>query len=52
MNDAHGQLTLTVSQLNDYVTRLLDADELLKSVYVRGEISNFKYYSSGHLYFP
>ncbi|MBR2370699.1 MAG: exodeoxyribonuclease VII large subunit [Clostridia bacterium] len=51
MNDAHGQLTLTVSQLNDYVTRLLDTDELLRSVYVRGEISNFKYYSSGHLYF-
>lgn len=51
MNATNGQLTLTVSQLNDYVTRLLDADELLRSVYVRGEISNFKYYSSGHLYF-
>ncbi len=43
---------LSVSQLNDYLKMLMDGDRLLSSVYVRGEISNFKYYaSSGHLYF-
>ena len=51
MNETPERLTLTVSQLNDYVTRVLDTDELLRCVFVRGEISNFKYYSSGHLYF-
>ncbi|MBR3894570.1 MAG: exodeoxyribonuclease VII large subunit [Clostridia bacterium] len=43
---------LSVSQLNDYLKMLMDGDRLLANVYLRGEISNFKYYaSSGHLYF-
>lgn len=43
---------LAVSQLNDYLKMLMDGDRLLSNVFVRGEISNFKYYaSSGHLYF-
>jgi len=43
---------LSVSQLNDYLKMLMDGDRLLVNVYLRGEISNFKYYaSSGHLYF-
>lgn len=43
---------LSVSQLNEYLKMLLDGNELLSNVYVRGEISNFKcYQSSGHLYF-
>lgn len=41
----------TVHQLNEYVKGLLHRDPLLSGVQVRGEISNFKGHSSGHLYF-
>ena len=43
--------TLTVGELNRYVKMLMDNDSLLSAVSVRGEISNLKYHSSGHLYF-
>ena len=43
--------TLTVGELNRYVKMLMDKDALLSAVSVRGEISNLKYHSSGHLYF-
>lgn len=43
--------SLTVSQLNAYVKRLIDQDEVLSQVAVRGEISNFTAHRSGHLYF-
>lgn len=44
--------TLTVKQLNMYVKLLIEKDERLKSLYVRGEISNFtNHYRSGHFYF-
>ena len=42
---------LTVSELNQYVKSLLDRDILLSSVSVRGELSNYKIYPSGHHYF-
>ncbi|MBR4206119.1 MAG: exodeoxyribonuclease VII large subunit [Clostridia bacterium] len=43
---------LTVTELNEFVKRLLDASPVLSEVEVRGEISNFKnHYGSGHLYF-
>ena len=42
---------LTVSQLNDYVAKLVSGDVLLKDVSVKGELSGFKRHSSGHLYF-
>lgn len=42
---------LTVSQLNSYIKALMDKDDFLSSVAIRGEISNFKEHSSGHLYF-
>jgi exodeoxyribonuclease VII large subunit len=44
-------VVLTVHQLNDYVRVLLARDPLLQKVSVRGEISNFKHHSSGHMYF-
>ena len=42
---------LSVSQLNTYVKSLLDGDDVLQWVSVRGEISNFSQPKSGHLYF-
>jgi exodeoxyribonuclease VII large subunit len=40
-----------VGQLNEYVKSLLGEDEVLASVAVRGELSNYKLYPSGHHYF-
>ena len=42
---------LLVSQLNNYIKNLIDDDEMLNNVYIRGELSNFKKHYSGHLYF-
>ena len=42
---------LTVSELNAHIKGLLDGDLLLGSLAVRGELSNYKVYSSGHHYF-
>jgi len=41
----------TISELNNYIKRLLDSDEVLAGVYVKGELSNYKTYPSGHHYF-
>lgn len=46
-----GQLALSVSELTAYIKRLIDRDEVLAQVSVRGEISNFTRHRSGHLYF-
>ena len=45
------QEVLSIAQLNDYIRQKLDADGLLSGVAVRGEISNYKVYPSGHHYF-
>ncbi len=42
---------LSVKELNLYIKTLVDRDEFLNNVYVRGEISNFKRHYTGHLYF-
>lgn len=42
---------LTVSELNEYVRRLLAGDGLLRNVEVTGEISGYKHHISGHRYF-
>ncbi len=42
---------LTVSQINKYIKYKLDSDQNLKTVYLKGEISNFKNHTSGHFYF-
>ena len=45
------QQVLSITQLNEYIRGRLDADPLLNQVAVRGEISNYKMYPSGHHYF-
>ena len=42
---------LSVSELNEYVRRLLAGDVLLRDVEVTGEISGYKHHISGHRYF-
>lgn len=42
---------VSVSALNGYVKRLLESDDALSSVWIEGEISGFKLYPSGHMYF-
>ena len=42
---------VSVSQLTQYIKLLLDRDEILSQVCVRGELSNYKAHSSGHQYF-
>lgn len=43
-------LTVSVSQLNNYIKRVLDANSYLGNIWVKGELSNFKLHSSGHIY--
>lgn len=45
------QNILSITQLNEYIRGRMDADPLLAQVAVRGEISNYKLYPSGHHYF-
>ena len=47
MNDR----TLTVSELNNIIKTLIDCEPMLSKVCVRGELSNYKVYPSGHHYF-
>lgn len=41
----------SVSQVNRYIHNMFGQDFLLQKLYVKGEISNCKYHSSGHIYF-
>ena len=41
----------TVSQINAYIKSRMDSDEILSDIWIKGEISNCKYHSSGHIYF-
>ncbi|MFY0803536.1 exodeoxyribonuclease VII large subunit [Peribacillus frigoritolerans] len=45
------QQYLSVSALTKYIKRKFDADPHLQNVYIKGEISNFKQHTSGHMYF-
>ena len=45
------QNVLSITQLNTYIQQKMDNDMLLNQVAVRGEISNYKMYPSGHHYF-
>ena len=45
------QQVLSITQINEYIRSKMDGDALLNGVAVRGEISNYKVYPSGHHYF-
>ena len=47
MNDKY----LTISAITRYLKAKLDLDENLQTVFLKGEISNFKAHTSGHFYF-
>ena len=42
---------ITITEVNRYIKEILNDDLLLKRVYLKGEISNFKAHSRGHYYF-
>lgn len=41
----------TVAQVNSYIKNMFSQDFLLSRMYVKGEVSNCKYHTSGHIYF-
>ncbi len=43
--------TLTVSEVNNYLKRVVDNDFIMNNLSVKGEVSNLKFHSSGHIYF-
>lgn len=45
------QEILSVLQVNEYIRTMMDADPMLSGLAIRGEISNYKVYPSGHHYF-
>lgn len=45
------QQVLTITQVNEYIRSMMDGDRLLANVAIKGEISNYKVYPSGHHYF-
>lgn len=45
------QNVYTVAQINSYIKNMFTQDFMMQSVFVRGEVSNCKYHSSGHIYF-
>ena len=47
----NSKMILSVSQINEYIRALLERDDVLSSITVRGEISNLTLHRSGHIYF-
>ena len=43
--------TYSVGQVNRYIKNMFTQDYLLQKIYVKGEVSNCKYHTSGHIYF-
>jgi exodeoxyribonuclease VII large subunit len=41
----------TVTEINQYIKNMFMRDRILNQIYVKGEVSNCKYHTSGHIYF-
>jgi len=50
MSVTDGRRIATVSQINNYIKALLDQMPVLQNIWIKGEISNYKLHSSGHIY--
>ena len=48
---SQNQSVYSVGQVNSYIKNMFAQDFMLSRIYVRGEVSNCKYHTSGHLYF-
>ena len=51
MNELLDEKYMKISDLNNYIKAMFDGNQYLKKVYLKGEISNFKNHTRGHLYF-
>jgi exodeoxyribonuclease VII large subunit len=51
LNNNYEQKYIKISDLNNYIKALFDQNSHLRKVYLKGEISNFKNHTRGHLYF-
>jgi len=47
----NAQNVFTVSEVNRYIKEIIDGDLNLSDIWIKGEISNYKYHYSGHMYF-
>lgn len=47
----HNVNVISVGQLNIYLKSILDSNPFLNNLLIKGEVSNLKYYPSGHIYF-
>lgn len=45
-----GRRIATVTQINNYIKAVIDKTPVLQDIWIKGEISNFKHHSSGHIY--
>lgn len=51
LHEGHMKEIYSVGALNQYIKQLFVSDYGLNNIYVRGEVSNCKYHTSGHIYF-
>lgn len=51
MTGENSNSALSVTELNNYIKGIFESDKSLANVLVKGEISNFKSHSTGHMYF-
>ena len=42
---------ISISEINRIIKWTIDSNEVLRDVYIKGEISNLKFHGRGHLYF-
>lgn len=47
----NSQSALSITELNTYIKSMFERDDRLSDIWIKGEISNFKFHSTGHLYF-
>lgn len=51
MTAGRNEKAYSVTQVNQYIKNMFQSDFLLNRIWIKGEVSNCKYHSSGHIYF-